>query len=187
MTSRKSLTQKRNLIHFTYIRWIVLGLSCAANFGFHFASDAIRALEIGLEEELEISDLQFNAFFTIYSIPNMIFPLLAGRLVDRIGAHKSAFLFSGILFTGQFLTVLGAHHRAYSTMLIGRAFLGSGSECLVVALYTVVCLWFTDRELGLANGITASCRRIACALSAVFIPLLYTCLLYTSPSPRDQA
>jgi MFS family permease len=75
---------------------------------------------------------------TVYSFPNIILPLVAGILVDKLGARICIITFTGILFIGQLIVAFGglldsegfAH---YWVMLSGRFIFALGGEQLFVS------------------------------------------------------
>ena len=69
-------------------RWIVLILACWGMFGSYYCYDNPSALSTQLQSgKYNLSSLQFNLLYTVYSTPNMILPLFGGVLVDKIGAE----------------------------------------------------------------------------------------------------
>jgi MFS family permease len=44
--------------------------------------------------------LKYSWFYSIYSFPNMILPLLGGFFVDKIGVRVAAFIFALIIMVG---------------------------------------------------------------------------------------
>eukprot|EP01084_Bolivina_argentea_P190389 327198_1 len=66
-------------------RWVVLFLSCWSLFGNYYCYDNPTALATQMQSEYDLSDTQYNLLYSVYSIPNIILPLLGGALGDKIG------------------------------------------------------------------------------------------------------
>ena len=75
----------------------------------------------------------YSLLYTVYSIPNMVLPILGGIFLDRIGIRMGLILFCAILTLGQFVFMLGGYNNSYHQMLVGRIIFGMGGECMSVA------------------------------------------------------
>lgn len=54
-----------------------------------------------------MDSFHYSLLYTVYSIPNMILPILGGILLDSIGIRTGLILFCAILTLGQFVFMLG--------------------------------------------------------------------------------
>jgi MFS family permease len=117
----------------TKIIWVALALACFLLFGDAYAFDNPMALQSTIQEEMDLSNLQFNMLYSIYSLPNIILPFFGGILIDKIGVRVSILIFSTVLIFGQGIVVAGGYSLSYMTMLIGRGIFGMGSESLNAA------------------------------------------------------
>jgi len=46
------------------------------------------------------SEIDFNLFYTIYSMPNILLPIFGGVIVDRFGSRLSLILFINFIIIG---------------------------------------------------------------------------------------
>ena len=74
--------------------------------------------------------IYFELFMTIYSIPNIILPLIAGILVDKYDARRCMIVYTLILFVGQTIVAIGSagDNPSYWTMIAGRFIFALGGE-----------------------------------------------------------
>lgn len=85
-----------------------------------------------------LSTVQYNLLYSIYSLPNIVLPLIGGLIVDKMGVRVGTFVFSLILVVGQAIFMIGCTYENYPTMMAGRFVFGLGGECLVVSQSTVI-------------------------------------------------
>ena len=86
-----------------------------------------------MEEQLNLDSTHFSLFYTVYSLPNMILPLLGGILLDSIGVRMGLMFFCAVLTLGQFIFMLGGYQQSYQEMIAGRVVFGLGGESMQVA------------------------------------------------------
>ena len=82
------------------VRWLMLFMACMFMFGNTFCYDNPGPLEKQLEEEFNMDSFHYSLLYTVYSIPNMILPILGGILLDSIGIRTGLILFCSILTIG---------------------------------------------------------------------------------------
>jgi MFS family permease len=82
----------------------------------------------------------------VYSFPNLILPLAAGIIIDKVGTRLCIIIFCLILFLGQTITTIGTvwlpnegdspeHlNSALMVMLVGRTIFACGAESLFVSI-----------------------------------------------------
>jgi MFS family permease len=75
-------------------------MACMFMFGNTFCYDNPGPLEKQLEEEFNMDSFHYSLLYTVYSIPNMILPILGGILLDSIGIRTGLILFCSILTIG---------------------------------------------------------------------------------------
>jgi MFS family permease len=128
--------------------------------GNYLCYDIPAVLERELQDNLGISELEYNLLYTVYSVPNIFIPLCGGLLIDYIGIKRSLILFNVPLIVGQCnlsftnlaCCVLGAWTKNYIYLIIGRIIFGLGAENLCVVQSTIVSKWFAKREIAFAMG-----------------------------------
>ena len=62
------------------------------------------------------------------SVPNIIIPMFAGLLIDKIGTNLSLIMFIGTLCIGEFFYALSSIYKFYIMAVIGRAVYGIGLQ-----------------------------------------------------------
>ncbi|KAG0053232.1 hypothetical protein BGZ83_001470 [Gryganskiella cystojenkinii] len=156
--------------------WIVLLLACLLVFGNYYCYDIPAALNVQLREWLGTDDgthqYQLNLLYSVYSLPNIVLPLLGGFLIDRLSASRMLILFSLCICLGQGIFSLGVSMKSIGWMVVGRFIFGVGGECLEVAQAKITTDWFKSRWLGFALGLNLSSARIATALNDNLSPAI---------------
>ena len=69
----------------------------------------------------------YDMFYSIYSIPNMLLPMLGGVLVDKAGLYFSLNLFSCFILVGQVVFAIGCSVASLDLMLLGALLHGAPS------------------------------------------------------------
>ncbi|KAL6047035.1 Major facilitator superfamily domain-containing protein 1 [Balamuthia mandrillaris] len=155
-----------------FFRYIILLFACLTEFGHMFAFDSPSALVTSLKTELEISDLQYLAFFSVYNWPNCVMVFFGGYLVDRLGRLKAVLIFCSIVFLGQCMFALGGSLGNYWVMLIGRFIFGAGSESMFVATMLFIAYWFRGKNMVLALSICVSNESLGGTVNFLVSPWL---------------
>lgn len=111
--------------------------------------------------------------YSVYSIPNVIFPLIGGYLVDKIGVRLCTFIFAFIVCIGHSIFSLGITLQSYTIAVIGRVISGIGGENIIVAQSALISKWFKGKEMSLALGIDISLDRGVTVCNYFLEPGLY--------------
>lgn len=91
--------------------------------------------------------------YSIVAIPNIIFALCIGLIIDYFGIRKSFLILTGCLPLSQLLVAFGGMYKNYTMMLMGRLFFGLIFQSIDIAVSCYVVSWFIGQELGLALGL----------------------------------
>lgn len=90
--------------------------------------DSPAALNHNLREALSSSPStwqhQLGLLYSVYSMPNIVMPFIAGWLVESLGAHFVLLGLSSLVMLGSVLFALGVQTNAFIWMLMGRAMMG---------------------------------------------------------------
>ena len=84
--------------------------------GSYFCYDNPAALEDRFTgaDGMGLSDEKYALLYTVYSWPNVIFPLVGGLLIDGVlGIRLSAVIFSAFIMLGQIVFALGALYNCF--------------------------------------------------------------------------
>ena len=80
--------------------------------------------------------------YSIYSLPNIIVPIIGGILIDKIGARVVFLITLVFVMIGQLIFSWGGISNVFTIMLIGRLIFGFGGEVIVGAQNTLISNWF---------------------------------------------
>lgn len=159
-------------------RWIVLIMTCLGLFGQFYAFDNPSALN----EQLKLHMLQhsslpatqydyyFNLLYSVYSLPNVILPLIMGMAVDRLGCQKIIIVLAACVVLGHSVFSAGVGMGSWSTMIAGRIIFGLGGESIQIAQNCMLFRLFKGREVALALGLNLSIARGGSVLNDVLSP-----------------
>jgi len=148
-------------------------MACNFLLGSYFCYDNPGPLETQLEKQFGIDSTHYSLLYTVYSLPNMVLPILGGLFLDKIGIRSGLLLFTFVLTLGQLVFTIGGYNSDYNTMLAGRVIFGMGGESMSVAQSAIVSVWFKGKELAFALGINMSISRLGSVLNAAVVPSVY--------------
>uniref|UniRef100_A0A7S3CJD5 Lysosomal dipeptide transporter MFSD1 n=1 Tax=Strombidium rassoulzadegani TaxID=1082188 RepID=A0A7S3CJD5_9SPIT len=155
------------------VRWCMLLMACFFMVGNCFCYDNPGPLETQLQTQFHMDSTAFSLLYTVYSIPNMLLPIVGGIFLDRIGIRSGLLLFCVVLTFGQFVFMLGGYQGSYNLMLLGRIIFGMGGECMGVAQSSIISVWFKGKELSFALGLNLSMSRLGSVANANLLPSVY--------------
>jgi MFS family permease len=153
-------------------RWAVLALSCLAMIGNYYSYDTPEALKIPLEEYAQLSELQYNLLYTVYSAPNIILPFFGGYLCDLMGASRAFVVFAAALVAGQAVFAFGVSIKSVGLMLVGRVLYGLGGENMAVGSSVILNDWFQGKEMAFAMALNVAVSRVGSVVSNVVSPIV---------------
>ena len=74
------------LVRQTWVRWVFLAVATVYVFGNYFCYDSVSPITLTLENPpYGFSPLQVSALYSVYSVPNLVLPLLGGIMIDKLG------------------------------------------------------------------------------------------------------
>ncbi len=116
----------------------------------------------------------FNMMYSVYSLPNVILPLLGGILIFKFGYRYMFLIFGTLVLIGQFIFSVGCSIKSIGVMLIGRVIFGLGGESLNTTQYAIMIQWFPTNQIGFAMGLCLSIARLGNVLNDVISPRIAT-------------
>lgn len=154
-------------------RIVFLVFACLITFGSYFSYDCIAATSTYLQSDMGLSNLQIQAFYSIYSFPNTVLTLFGGLILDKyLGIKLGGIVMAGLIFVGQSVLALGASLRHYWLMMVGRAIFALGGENLGVAQNTYLAKVFAGGKVALAFGIALSVSRVGSSVNMSVEPVI---------------
>ncbi|XP_059159546.1 major facilitator superfamily domain-containing protein 1-like [Physella acuta] len=146
--------------HVTYAA-LIIGYT-----GSYFINDIPGALQDVMVRDLELSETEFMAFYSVEAWPNVVLCVAGGYLIDRwFGVRLGAIVFSFFVALGQALFSLGGYLKLYTLMCTGRFVVGVGEESLYIAQSTYITKWFKESELNMVFGLLLSFSRVGSTIS----------------------
>ena len=120
-------------------RWLLVLFTGLIMCGNHYARDAVGALELQIESDLLITPDQYAAINSIYFIPSIVAPLLAGVFTNYIGGAGKCLLYAVISASvGHIVFSLGIELDNIRLVYVGRSIAGMQEICPQHALYPMM-------------------------------------------------
>lgn len=128
----------------------------------------------------------FNWLYSIYSLPNIIIPLVGGMMIDKLGARVVLVFTAGLCTLGQAIFAAGGFKNYFWLMLLGihtilyrsccvwprRLVTHSQSEHIVEQLVRAITTISTYGVNQLIIGICMSFPKVGSALNSYLSPLI---------------
>lgn len=177
MISSKETMQKdapKDKDHLKGHRTLMIFLMTMIGFGSCFAYDIPQTLQTQLQSPpLNLTFVQFNGLYSVYSTPNVFLPFLGGLFINFIGLNTSVLLFTFFAFAGQLLLSCGISSGDYSMMVWGRMFYALGAESQSIAQSIMAVKWFSSKELTTVLGWNTSFGYLGSNLNIAISPWLF--------------
>ena len=139
------------------LRWIAVGVFSLASFAGAYLFDCIGPLARVLSVQLRFSNADIGLLQGVCTLPSLGMVLLGGILIDRIGARRSALVFTSLCLAGAALTALSPR---LGVMVAGRLLFGLGSGSLSVAVSTATAKWFRGLPMSFVFGVSLTISRL---------------------------
>lgn len=155
-------------------RWQLLILMGTASLGCSFVYDIPQALQTQFQSPPTNFDyFKFDMLYSVYSIPNIILPLLGGYLTKILGVKLGLIIFVLIVLQGEIVFSIGVFWNDYATMIVGRVLYAFGSESLYIAQFAMAVKWFSKKELTFVLGWNNSVTYFANVINGFVTPMIY--------------
>lgn len=108
-----------------------------------------------------MSSVEYNLLYSVYSLPNLVFPIIGGLIMDKFGARPLVFLSTIFVTAGQAIFAFGVSVGSFPLALLGRGVFGCGGENLDLGQSFIDIAWFEGRELSMAFGLGSAISMLA--------------------------
>jgi len=129
-------------------------------FGNYYFFDQTSSTQDAIRLRTDMSENAFGFLSSVYSLPNIVLPLVGGIIVDRLGVRTAALSFTTLVLAGSCLFTLGLWGKQTWLLVVGRLIFGLGGESQNVCNLTLISRWFAGRELAFAIGIGVTVSRL---------------------------
>lgn len=139
---------------------LILLLVCGTTIGSYYSYNSTAVISTTLIKEFGLSQFEYGLIYSVYSIPNLILPLLGGLIVDRIGVRFGLLLFLGLIAFGTGIVAISPYfEKSFPLLLLGRFIFGLGSEASYVAQDTLCVAWFGGSSIAFTFGFISGVER----------------------------
>ena len=110
-------------------RWAIVFLAGLTMCGSHYARDAVGALERQMETDLDITSDQYKMINSVYFIPSIFAPILAGIFTVYLGGAEKCLLYSVMSSSvGHIIFSLGIQFNSIGMIYTGRSIAGTNKS-----------------------------------------------------------
>jgi MFS family permease len=154
------------------IGWLLPLFVALIVFGNHYARDAVGALEKQIENNVGLTTAQYGLLNSLFFLPNIITPIIAGALTNRLGAAWCLFYSAVIGATGHLTFALGVQAGNVPLLFLGRVVAGTVYEIIDTVPVVFLGPLFPDHW-----GVVVSTLKVFLRLGSLFnfllSPLIY--------------
>lgn len=119
-----------------------------------------------------MSAVEFNMLYSIYSLPNLVAPILGGILMDKFGARFLVYLSSILVTAGHAIFAFGVSIGSFPIALLGRGIFGCGGDNLDLSQSVIVIGWFASKELSMAFGLNSTISMLGEVANDILEPVI---------------
>ena len=119
------------------------------------------------------SNFQYSIFFSAWTYPNIILPLIIGIFLDYKGITRGLAGGLGIAIVGgQVIILAGIVNHSFLLMTLGRFFFGIGLESIQLILRKIITIMFRPEDLIIGFGVYLFNMRMGNLLASGLSPVL---------------
>ena len=123
--------------------------------------------------QFQIKPVQFEAMYTVYSVPNFVSLPLGSLALSYTGLGLGTVLFGGIINTGLLIMYIGFLMNNYIVVLIGRGIFGTGAETIMITAPAIFGKWFMGKALSISQASNRAFINAGISLSVIVGPGLF--------------
>ena len=147
-------------------RWYVITLaSSTCMLCLAVPNIAMSVLFKEISEDLGLNLVQIGTVWGMIGLGGLLMLLVSGFAVDRLGVKRVITV--ALILTGIMGASRGLASNFWSLALTNLLF-GLGQTFIIVAAVRAASVWFSGRQLGLANGLLATGTALGFTLGAIF-------------------
>lgn len=167
------------------LRWLILCLTVLILLGPYYAYDNPAATQVALRTYFQVPqtinensttaqnttfadfNVNYELLYSTYSLPNTVWPVMAGALVDKLGARAANIASTSISLVGHGIVATGIASQSWITAWAGRSIFGIGTELMCVSARMLVADWFLGGkgEVALAMGVLLATGRLSSVMN----------------------
>jgi ACS family hexuronate transporter-like MFS transporter len=151
------------------VSWVILGLTFFTGLLNYIDRQTLAILKATLKEAFSLSDTDYGHLVTAFMVTYIVFYVVGGRLVDKLGTRWGMTLFLGVWSLANAATGLAAN---LGQMIAARALLGASEPGYFPAMLKVVMNWFPRERRAFALGLISPVATIAAIVSPALIAWL---------------
>jgi ACS family hexuronate transporter-like MFS transporter len=146
--------------------WLILGLTFLAGLLNYIDRQTLAILKATLKEAFSLSDTQYGHLVTAFMVPYIVFYVVGGRLVDKLGTRWGMTIFIGFWSLANTATGLAAN---LTQMMGARAMLGASEPGYFPAMLRVVMNWFPREKRAFALSLLTTVSTTAAIVSPALV------------------
>ena len=135
-------------------RWVILAMVTISGFvGMGFPTTSLPVLFSEIADDLGLELVEIGFIWGVGSFMGIFTALVAGPIIDSFGTRRATII---IMFLIGALGMLRGIATDFWTLFFFSFLYGFVQPTLPVTLIKINLMWFSPRQLGMANGITSA-------------------------------
>ena len=143
-------------------RWIILTLVCFSYLIFGMVAFSSAPLVTPIIRDLGISYSQMGIILGGWQITYVVFSVISGVIIDKLGIRKS--IFAGLIII-SLSAILRYFAGGFISMFLLVALFGLGGTMISIGSPKAIATWFRGKERGMSVGIYSMGGWIGLAIS----------------------
>ncbi len=169
------MTRRLQLFNEMNYKWYILGLSAATFiFGIAMPMMSMPVLFKQISEDLDLTLVQVGSIWGMTGLAGIFVTLIGGLLSDRLGVKRVltfACLLAGITGASR------GFSNSFASLMLTTFLFGLTGTILPVNVHKNCGIWFSSKQLGLANGVVSMGMALGFTLGAMISATVLSPLL----------
>ena len=157
-----------------YMKWMIPILVSFILFTNHYTRDTLGALEKQLESDMDMSPATYSHLSSIYFLPNIITPLIAGVFMEKLGGLVKCFYYAILInVIGNALFAFGIQTQTYWLLYLGKLISGSMYEIIDALLPITYTGPLFPESFPIVVGVMQLFIRLGSVINFIVSPIIY--------------
>lgn len=148
-------------------------------FGCYFVGMSFASVQIEVMEMFHLNVFKYNLLIDASIILSVPMSIVTGFGADKLGFRVSLVLGTIGLSISQSIVCLGFYLENFWIVFLGKTFLGTSQQALIVVSMAILNKWFHNYEINFANSYNLSFARLGTSLADILIPIIFVASNYS--------
>jgi MFS family permease len=121
--------------------------------GAYYNFDLPQIYEDVIIHQFDVSPVEVESLYSIYSSPNFIFTPLGSLMLSFTGLGLGMVITNALVFFGSLVIASGFYFNQFKWVFLGRGLFGMGAEVAIICQATISEKWFSGKALSFSQAI----------------------------------